>query len=268
MHTIAVVNHKGGVGKTVTTVTIGAQAAAAGVRTLLVDIDAQAHTTLYVFGERAFERDLADVILGPSDLRDVLQPSGAPNLDVAPASIRVAELDLRLTADTGRRDRRLVQALDSVSDLYDLVLIDCPPALSLLVINALAAADGIIAPVALTNFALQGLQHFLRWLERFRQDGIVTAPLLGVVPTFVDARNRADREGLELLRTSGLPLVAGADGEPILIPRRTAIEALEAAHIPPMVGAGLDDLAVPYAQVTRRVLVAAGLAPLEPAALR
>jgi len=268
MYTIAIVNHKGGVGKTVSTVTVGALSAAQGVRTLLVDVDAQAHTTLYVFGERVFDRDLSDVILAPHDLRDVIQPSGAPNLDVAPASLRVAELDLRLMTDTGRRDRRLAQALDSVAELYDLVLIDCPPALSLLVINALAAADAVIAPVALTNFALRGLQHFLGWLEQFRQEGIVSAQLLAIVPTMVDPRNRADREGLDELRRSGLPLVPGSDGEPVLIPRRTGIEALEAAHVPPVLGAGIDDLAIPYSQVTRQVLVAAGLAPVEPVAAR
>ncbi len=144
--------------------------------------------------------------------------------DLLASSLRVAEMDMRLAADTGRRDQRLMRALQLVERRYDFVVVDCPPALSLVTVNCLAAADVIVAPVNLTNFALHGLRQFLDWLEQFRQEGIVRAQLLAVLPTFYDGRQRADRDGLIELHNSGLPLM-----DPI--PRRTGIEGMVASRL-------------------------------------
>lgn len=225
MFTIAVANHKGGVGKTYSALRLATELAQRGERALLVDADAQAHATLYLQGMGVLggERlDLSHVLDGQLIAEMVVQTT--EGFDLLASSLRVAEMDMRLAADTGRRDQRLMRALQLVERRYDFVVIDCPPALSLVTVNCLAAADVIVAPVNLTNFALHGLRQFLDWLEQFRREGIVQAQLLAVLPTFYDGRQRADRDGLIELHNSGLPLM-----DPI--PRRTGIEGMVASRL-------------------------------------
>jgi chromosome partitioning protein len=132
-------------------------------------------------------------------------------------------MELRLMADPGRRDQRLARFVDTLRQDYNLAVIDCPPSLGLVTINALAAADLLVAPVSLTNFALSGLNRFLSWLETFRAEGMVKASLLGVLPTSYDRRQQVDRDGLRLLHNVGLPVF-----QPV--PKRTAVERLIATQ--------------------------------------
>ncbi len=223
--TIAVANHKGGVGKTFTAIRVAVELAGRGRRLLVVDADAQAHATLYFIGEEGLETlegDLSDVLDGV-ELSKLIVSTPYLCLDLVPASLRVAEMELRLVADPGRRDQRLARALDQLADKYDLAVIDCPPSLGLVTINALAAADLLVSPVTLTNFALNGLSRFLYWLETFRAEGMVRASLLGVLPTSYDRRQQVDRDGLRLLHSAGLRVL-----EPV--PKRTAVERLIAAQ--------------------------------------
>lgn len=222
MLTAAIAIHKGGVGKTTSTVTLAAFAAAAGLRVLLVDADAQANATFWLLGEQRtieLEQDLTDAIVDHAPATEVIVETRLERLDVLPATLRVAELDLRLMADPGRRDQRLRRALDGSRERYDLILIDCPPSLSLMTVNALAAADVLLSPCQLTNFSLLGLQRFLEWVEQFRVDGIHSARHLGIIPTFYDPRTVASREGLLALHNSGHRLFPP-------VPRRTAVEVL------------------------------------------
>jgi chromosome partitioning protein len=225
MYTLAIANHKGGVSKTFSALRISTELANRGERVLLIDADAQAHATLYLLGEEGeeVEPDLSHILDGVplSDIAVAISPEG---FWLIPSTLRVAEMDMRLVADTGRRDQRLKRALKGVEADYSFVIVDCPPALSLVTINVLAAADGILPPVTLTNFALHGLQRFLTWVERFREEQIVTAELLAILPTFYDRRQSADREGLRTLHNSGLPLM-----EPV--PRRTGVERLITSRI-------------------------------------
>lgn len=223
--TIAVANHKGGVGKTFTAIRVAVELAGLGRRLLVVDADAQAHATVYFIGEEGLESlegDISDVLDGV-ELSKLIVSTPYLHLDLVPASLRVAEMELRLVADPGRRDQRLARALDQLADKYDLAVIDCPPSLGLVTINALAAADLLVSPVTLTNFALNGLSRFLTWLETFRAEGMVRASLLGVLPTSYDRRQQVDRDGLRLLHRSGLRVL-----EPV--PKRTAVERLIAAQ--------------------------------------
>ena len=254
MYTLAVANHKGGVGKTFTAVNLGYQLAQLGHRVLLVGADSQAHATYYLFKDHAFDRDLTDVLTAaiagnrsPRLSEVVVAVPRIPNLHLVPSSLRVAELDLRLTTDFGQRHLRLSRALAEEGDTYDVALIDCPPALSLMVLNALAAADGILAPVAFTNFSLVGLNRFLTWVEHFRAEGVIHGDFLGVLPTFFDGRQRADRQGLILLHNSGHRIF-----DPV--PRRTGSEALVAAQ--EFAGETPDSAAVadPYGKLAETVV--------------
>ncbi len=225
MITIAVANHKGGVGKTFTTIRLAVELSNRGRRLLVVDADSQAHATIYFLGEegvQSLEGDLSDVLDGVQ-VKKLIVSTPHPGLDLLPASLRVAEMELRLVADPGRRDRRLARVLQSLGEEYEYALIDCPPSLGLVTINALAAADLLVAPVTLTNFALNGLSRFLSWLEAFRAEGMVRARLLGILPTSYDRRQQVDRDGIRLLHNAGLPVF-----QPV--PKRTAVERLVAAQ--------------------------------------
>lgn len=252
MYTVAIANHKGGVGKTFTAVRLATELGRSGQRVLLLDADPQAHATLYLLGGGAeeLERDLSDIMDGVA-LTDIAVDVPAERLRLVPSSLRVAEMEFRLVADPGRRDQRLSRALQDLKDEVDLVIIDCPPSLSLLTVNALAAADGIVAPVQLTNFALDGLSRFLGWIEDFRREGMVRAELLGVLPTFYDRRQAADRDGLIVLHNTGFPLF-----EPV--PRRTAVERVVASRIAGQDGEDLGELDRAYAVVAKAVLRGAG----------
>jgi chromosome partitioning protein len=251
MYTVAIANHKGGVGKTFTAVRLATELGRSGQRVLLLDADPQAHATLYLLGGGAeeLERDLSDIMDG-APLRDIMMAVSDEQVQLVPSSLRVAEMEFRLVADPGRRDQRLKRALEELADDVDLVLIDCPPSLSLLTVNALAAADGIVAPVQLTNFALDGLSRFLTWVDDFRREGMVRAELLGVLPTFYDRRQQADRDGLIVLHNTGFPLF-----EPV--PRRTAVERVVAARIAGQDLEDLEELDRVYGVVAKAILHAA-----------
>ncbi|MDQ6900674.1 MAG: AAA family ATPase, partial [Candidatus Dormibacteraeota bacterium] len=181
MITIAVANHKGGVGKTITAIRLAVEVASRGRRLLVVDADSQAHATIYFLGEEgleALEGDLSDILDGVQP-RNLIVSTPYHRLDLLPASLRVAEMELRLVADPGRRNQRLARILDHLAEDYELAVIDCPPSLGLVTVNALAAADLLVSPVNLTNVALNGLSRFLSWLETFRAEGMVRARLLG-----------------------------------------------------------------------------------------
>jgi chromosome partitioning protein len=223
--TIAVANHKGGVGKTFTAIRLAVELASRGRRLLVVDADSQAHATIYFLGEegvQSLDGNLSDLLDGVQ-VRKLIVSTHYPGLDLLPASLRVAEMELRLAADPGRRDQRLARVLHGLAEEYELAVIDCPPALGLVTINSLAAADLLVAPVTLTNFALNGLSRFLSWLEAFRAEGMVRARLLGILPTSYDRRQQVDRHGLRLLHDAGLPVL-----QPV--PKRTAVERLVAAQ--------------------------------------
>jgi chromosome partitioning protein len=131
--TVAVANHKGGVGKTFTAIRLAVDLASRGRRVLVVDADSQAHSTIYFLGEEgleALEGDLSDILNGVQ-VRKLIVSTPYQRLDLLPASLRAAEMELRLVADPGRRDQRLARILDHIAEDYDLALIDCPRRLGL-----------------------------------------------------------------------------------------------------------------------------------------
>ena len=144
---IAVVNQKGGVGKSTTAVNLGASLALMGRRVLLVDIDPQGNTTTGVgVDKRALDADSYSVLLDGAAIADVVQPTDVENLWILPATLALAGAEIELVT-IDRREQRLKDALAATGATYDIILIDCPPSLGLLTVNALAAAQEIIIPV-------------------------------------------------------------------------------------------------------------------------
>jgi chromosome partitioning protein len=197
---IALVSKKGGVGKTTSAVNLSAALAETGRRVLLVDLDSQASASLSLGVDRArLAPSVADVMLWGVPVRQVIRPTGVANLDLLTASVDLISADLELG---GRRERELTlrRALDPVRADYDFIFVDCPPSLSLLPINALAAADGFLTPVVPQFLALAGVESVLAGADRVRAHHNRDLALIGVLLTVVDYRVRASRDNIDRLR--------------------------------------------------------------------
>jgi chromosome partitioning protein len=190
---IAIANQKGGVGKTTTAINLAAALAMRGRRTLLVDLDPQANSSLTFLDVRSLEHSMYDVLAGQVALPDVIQPSTVPNLDVAPARIALAKLEAQLVGELDAH-YRLKDRLSSVHDRYEFVVIDTPPALGVITVNALVAATHLLIPVQSSYFALEGTDDLLETVDRIRARPNPELKLLGAVVTLHDKRTTLSRD--------------------------------------------------------------------------
>ena len=202
----AIANQKGGVGKTTTTVALGGLLAAWGLRTLLVDVDPHGSLTTYFRYDPDAAEDSswslfdASVKRYPLDPRRLLHPTGTDGLDLIPSAMPLAALE-RQSGQRKGLGLVLKQAFGELRREYDYVLVDCPPVLGILLINALAACQHLIVPVQTEFLALKGLERMTRTLAMV--DRARPRPLpYTVVPTFFDKRTNASRESLQVLRTT------------------------------------------------------------------
>jgi chromosome partitioning protein len=187
---IAVANQKGGVGKTTTTVNLGAALADQDYRVLVVDLDPQANATTGLGVEaRNFELSMYDVIMRDQPLEDCIEPTSVKNLFVAPATIDLAGVEIELVPAFSR-ELKLRRAIESIVDDFDFVLIDCPPSLGLITVNGLAAAHEVLVPIQCEYYALEGLSQLLRNVNLVSTNLNETLEVTTIVLTMYDARTR------------------------------------------------------------------------------
>ena len=191
---VAIANQKGGVGKTTSAVNLGTALAKRGRQVLLVDFDPQANASAGL-GTRVFEVDksIYDVVVRGLPLAEVLASTGVDRLWLAPASIDLAGAELELVAVLSR-ELRLAKALGSCDREFDVVLIDCPPSLGLLTINALAAADEVLIPVQCEYYALEGLGQLMQNIEMIRKSVNKRLQIGGVLLTMFDGRTKLSKD--------------------------------------------------------------------------
>ncbi len=197
---IALANQKCGVGKTTTAVNLGADLATLGKKVLLIDADAQGNATSGVGISKAdIQNDIYDVLLNEEALADTIMQTAHEGLDIVPATIQLSGAEIELTPQMAR-ETRLKQALTPVQGDYDFVLIDCPPSLGLITINAFTASDSILIPVQSEYYALEGLSQLLNTIALVRKHFNPDLKIEGVLLTMFDARTNLGAQVNEEVR--------------------------------------------------------------------
>lgn len=197
---IAIANQKGGVGKTTTAVNLGACLAQKGRRVLIIDHDPQGNSTSGIGLKKSeIKNCIYDVLINETPLEQVILQTQVDNLKIAPATIRLAGAEAELVGMMAR-DQRLKRAIDPIKDQFDYILIDCPPSLGNLTINALAAADSIIVPIQCEYYALEGLSQLMKTIQLVQKYSNPNLQIEGVVLTMYDNRTNLSSQVTEEVR--------------------------------------------------------------------
>ncbi|NLM37747.1 MAG: ParA family protein [Firmicutes bacterium] len=197
----AITNQKGGVGKTTTAVNLGAYLAVLGKKVLVLDNDPQGNATSGLgLRKSEIKKCIYDVLVSEIPIEEVILPTQVPNLMAAPATIRLAGAEAELVGMMAR-DQRLRRSIEPVRHDYDYILIDCPPSLGNLTLNALAAADAVIVPIQCEYYALEGLSQLMKTLQLVQKYSNPSLEVEGVVLTMYDHRTNLSQQVAEEVRT-------------------------------------------------------------------
>jgi chromosome partitioning protein len=192
--TIAVCNQKGGVGKTTTSINLAASLAILGVKTLLVDLDPQANATSGIgIDKKNIKHSIYHVLIGARALQDIIVHTAIDNMFLAPADMHLNGAQIELVSSFNR-EKRLKTSLETISQIYDIILIDCPPSLGLLTINALTAAETALIPLQCEYYAMEGLSQLLHTIKLVQDHLNQTLSIEGVVLTMADYRTNLTNE--------------------------------------------------------------------------
>ena len=230
---LVVSNQKGGVGKTTTAINLGTALAAVGEPSLVIDLDPQGNASTGL-GIAVSERRTTtyDVLMGEAKLSDAIIATRIPKLSIAPATVALSGAELEL-ANAPKRNHRLKQALDDFKrerSPFSFVLVDCPPSLSLLTINAMVAADAVIVPLQCEFFALEGLSQLLKTIELVREGLNPALEIQGIVLTMADKRNRlSDQVADDVRRNMGSKVYR------TMIPRNVRLSEAPSHGLPALV---------------------------------
>jgi len=196
-YVISVVNQKGGVGKTTTTVNLGAYIAENRKRVLIIDLDPQGNSTSgFGVDKSQIENSVYDLLVNETPIKDVIQSTNVKRVDLCPTNINLAGAEVELVSAMSR-ETILQRALGTVLDQYDYVLIDCPPSLGLLTINSLTASNGILVPIQGEYYALEGLTQLVDTVNLVKKRLNPGIGILGVVITMFDGRTQLTRQVVE-----------------------------------------------------------------------
>ena len=245
---VSIANQKGGVGKTTTSVSLGASLAEQGFRVLVVDLDPQGNATTGLgINARNLEASIYDVLMSDLPLEDCIEATSLKNLFVAPATIDLAGAEIELVPAFSR-ELKLKRAIDGVRDDFDWVVIDCPPSLGLLTINALAASDDVIVPIQCEYYALEGLSQLVRNVSLVQNNLNPSLQVRGIVLTMYDGRTKLSDQVQQEVRNH-----FGATVYRTVIPRTVRLSEAPSFGQPITVFDSLSRGALAYRELAKEV---------------